>query len=316
MRAIEIREATARDADAIVLLLGASMGRAGDERFERLLRWKHEDNPFGRSLQWVMVDGAEVVGYRAFMRWEFVGLGRTWRAVRAVDTATHPDHQGKGIFKALTLHGLDVARDDGVDFVFNTPNDQSRPGYLKMGWEVVGTLRPWLRPAGLRSLAAIVRGRVPAGHWGEPSDVGQRAVDSFTVDPPGAADPSDGPLATNRSAGYLRWRYDADLLGYRVLGLDDRPQARCAFRLRRRGPALEATVGDVVDADKSARRALLRQVMRRSGSDYLLVLDGRWSDRLVPVPGQGPTLVWRSIRAADCPPLDRWSLTMGDVELF
>ena len=128
MRAIDIREATAGDADAIVTLLGTSMARAGDERFGRLLAWKHEANPFGRSLQWVMVDGGQVVGYRAFMRWEFVGLGRSWRAVRAVDTATHPDHQGKGIFKALTLHAVDVARDDGVDFVFNTPNDQSRPG--------------------------------------------------------------------------------------------------------------------------------------------------------------------------------------------
>jgi GNAT superfamily N-acetyltransferase len=310
---VDIREVTGQDHPAIVQLLAASMGQPATSAFGRLLRWKHEDNPFGRSLQWVMVADGEIVGYRAFMRWEFAGLGRTWRAVRAVDTATRPDHQGKGVFKALTLHSLDVARDGGVDFVFNTPNDQSRPRYLKMGWEVVGTLRPWLRPAGIRSLPAIVRGRVPAGHWGEPTDVGERADDAFTVD---AAPRLGGPLATNRTVDYLRWRYPADLLGYRVLGLDDRPGARCAFRLRRRGTALEATVGDVVGDDGADRRALLRHVLRRSGADYLLVLDGAWHDRVMPLPAPGPTLVWRGLRSADRPMLDRWVLTMGDIELF
>ncbi len=139
---MEIREATAQDAPSVVELLATAMGRPATGQFRRLLQWKHEENPFGRSLQWVMIEGGDIVGYRAFMRWEFVGLGRTWRAVRAVDTATHPDHQGRGIFKALTLHALDVARDDGVDFVFNTPNEQSRPGYLKMGWQVVGARAP------------------------------------------------------------------------------------------------------------------------------------------------------------------------------
>ena len=310
---MEIREATAQDAPSVVELLATAMGQPATSQFRRLLQWKHEENPFGRSLQWVMIGGGDIVGYRAFMRWEFVGLGRTWRAVRAVDTATHPDHQGRGIFKALTLHALDVARDDGVDFVFNTPNEQSRPGYLKMGWQVVGALRPWLRPAGVRSLPAIVGARAPAGHWGEPTDVGQRADEALTA---GVAPAIDGPLATNRKVDYLRWRYDADLLGYRVLALDDHPDSRCAFRLRRRGAAIEATIGDIIATNGAARRALLRQVLRRSGADYLLVLDGAWQDGLVAVPGPAPILTWRSLCASGPPPLGEWALTMGDIELF
>ena len=31
--------------------------------------------------------------------------------------------------------------------MFNTPNDQSRPGYLKMGWQVVGRVPIGVRPA-------------------------------------------------------------------------------------------------------------------------------------------------------------------------
>ncbi len=59
------------------------------------------------------------------------------RAVRAVDTATHPDHQGRGIFSTLTPTR---SRRCGsrADLVFNTPNEKSLPGYLKMGWQIVG----------------------------------------------------------------------------------------------------------------------------------------------------------------------------------
>ena len=44
------------------------------------------------------------------------------------------------MFTKLTMHGLAAMQADGVDFVFNTPNSQSRPGYLKMGWREVGRL--------------------------------------------------------------------------------------------------------------------------------------------------------------------------------
>ena len=78
------------------------------------------------------------------------------RAVRAVDTATHPDFRGQGVFSALTLGALEELRSDGVAFVFNTPNERSRPGYLKMGWQPVGQVRVLART---RSVTAAGRAR-------------------------------------------------------------------------------------------------------------------------------------------------------------
>ena len=104
--------------------------------------------------------GDRIVGLRAFMRWEFVRGGEVLHAVRAVDTATHPDYQGKGLFTAMTMHGLDVISDDGIDFVFNTPNDKSRPGYLKMGWQEVGKLPVAIRVAGPGGAMRMARSRV------------------------------------------------------------------------------------------------------------------------------------------------------------
>ena len=98
-----------------------------------LIEVGHPVDPFGRSFMLVAETDGRIVGLRAFMRWEFVAGDRRFRAVRAVDTATHPDHQGKGIFSRLTLEALDSLRDQ-ADFIFNTPNEKSLPGYLKMGW--------------------------------------------------------------------------------------------------------------------------------------------------------------------------------------
>jgi hypothetical protein len=36
----------------------------------------------------------------------------------------------------------------------------------------------------------------------------------------------------------------------------------------------------------------------------------------VPLPGQGPLLVWRSVILTTRPALADWSLSLGDIELF
>ena len=325
-KGLEVRPARPDDGPAVVRLLAASMqSDPDDERFAWLLRWKHERNPFGPSPAWVATSGDELVGYRPFLRWRFVGRGRSWDAVRAVDTATHPDHQGKGTFSALTLHGLDELRLAGVDFVFNTPNDQSRPGYLKMGWQLVDRVQPWVRPAGVSALARIARSRTLAGIWGEPFDAGAPAAEAFADDAATAAllaasrPVDDDRFRTARSPEYLRWRYPEEHLGYRVLTLGrDLAEGAACVRLRRRGEALEATVGDLLvpGGDPAARRALVRLVVDRTGADYALLVGAGARDLALPLPGQGPTLVWRHVNATEAPPAEAWDWSMGDLELF
>ena len=170
---LDIREATPDDRPAIIELCRASLGWGDDPRFEQLFSWKHDQNAFGPSYMWVATDGDRIVGLRAFMRWEFVRGGEVLHAVRAVDTATHPDYQGKGLFTAMTMHGLDVIEHDGIDFVFNTPNDKSRPGYLKMGWQEVGKLPVAIRVAGPRGCRSMARSRVASSHWPLPVNIGE-----------------------------------------------------------------------------------------------------------------------------------------------
>lgn len=146
---IEIREANSADLPEIVTLLKKSLGEETLPKSESYFIWKHFQNPFGPSKILLAVDNEKIVGLRAFMRWRWVMKGDLMEAVRAVDTATLPDNQGKGIFRQLTMQAAAECKEEGIAMVFNTPNTQSMPGYLKMGWHKAGKMPLYISPGSL-----------------------------------------------------------------------------------------------------------------------------------------------------------------------
>ena len=97
----------------------------------------------------------------------------------------------------------------GESIVFNTPNDQSRPGYLKMGWSVARRLPIGVLPAGPRSLRAMVSSRVPAEMWSQPTSVGLDAGSALADESFAAALLQHAPqrgFRTDRTPEYLAWR--------------------------------------------------------------------------------------------------------------
>jgi GNAT superfamily N-acetyltransferase len=324
---LEFRAAGPDDEAQVLALAERTLGWGPEPRWADLFRWKHDENAFGVSPRWVAVDDGRVVGFRVFLRWEWVDAdGVTHRAVRAVDTATDPAYQGRGIFTRLTKAALEDLRADGVGFVFNTPNDQSRPGYLKMGWQVVGRPPVMTVPARPSGIGRLAKARTAADLWSEATDAGLDAATVFAgaaaEDLAGRLDRPDA-LATARSIAYLRWRYGLAPLRYRTVGLGSDPaEGLAVFRVRRRGPALEATVTDLlVPAGADAghrRRALLRRVVRSAGADFVLVGHHRslLGTPALAVRGLGPILTWREVTETTPPTLASWALTMGDLELF
>jgi GNAT superfamily N-acetyltransferase len=324
---LTLRRSVPEDRDAIIDLLAASLGFPRDDPFfNDFFTWKHEGSPFGASPGWVACDRSRIAGFRTFARWEFEHRdGRVRRAVRAVDTATHPAYQGMGIFTRLTEHALAELCDDGIEFVFNTPNSKSRPGYLKMGWHIVGQLPTAVRPVRLTSLAKVARSRTAAERWSAPTSAGRPAsevLDDDRVSELLARRRATG-LATRRTPEYLRWRFGFAPLHYRAVTLGDDPREGLAiFRLRRRGSALEAACCELLvpDGDRGGVGRLERLVARSCGADYVIRLGGAVADRggFVRLPKQGPTLTWRGVIAANdaAPALHTWDLQLGDIELF
>jgi hypothetical protein len=168
---------------------------------------------------------------------------------------------------------------------------------------------------------------VPADKWSQPTAAGERAPDVLadadavsrllTAVPA----PPAGALATNRTPAFLAWRYGFEPLAYRVLlcgrSVDD---GIGLFRLRRRGAAVEAAICDVLvpGGDRRLEAHAVQDIVRRSGADYGVRIGNPGTVRAgsFPAPGQGPTLVWRSVVDTQAPAADRWRLTLGDIELF
>lgn len=319
---ISLRRAGPDEVEAIVAMAAAALGwRAGEPNAE-LFRWKHVTNPFGASPMWVAESGDRLAGFRALMRWELMdATGRRFRAVRAVDTATHPDFQRRGIFSKLTMHGVQEMRLEGVDFVFNTPNDQSRPGYLKMGWIDVGRLPVAFRPTSFGALVRVARARTAAEKWSEESPVGVPALDVLGNDAiAGLLDsrPAPAGLATPLSADYLQWRYGLEPLHYRAWAPDAVEDGVVVFRVRRRGSARECSVGSVLSPGGGARRALqlLHGLGKAVDADYLLNMSRTPLRGFIPMPGQGPRLTAREVATSPPASLRGWDMSLGDIELF
>lgn len=300
MSEMEIREATQNDIPAIVELLKLSLGESLMPKSEAFWRWKHVDNPFGQSPVLVAEEDSKLIGVRAFMRWDWQQGERVYRAVRAVDTATHPAHQGRGIFKALTLQLLDHCRAQGIDFVFNTPNEKSRPGYLKMGWQEVGKL-----PIALRPYFSLGSFKHPQSlNW-------EDAIRNFS-----RLVVLQKHVSTAISPRYLRWRYEQNPnVRYSVIcGVDDDPFV-LVYRKKKIKGLDEIRLVEYLGAASSFSQALRGLRSRERGVGFLTV--SGTSGLLSGGVAVGPMVTVRMLSdSAPVRTFDQWSPSLGDLELF
>jgi Acetyltransferase (GNAT) domain len=329
---IQVRPYESEDEPGVLSLLQASLGGGpASQRPSSFFRWKHLENPFGPSYMLVAESDGRLIGLRALMRWRFAAGGEALRAARAVDTATHPDFQGMGVFSRLTRAALEALAGE-VDLIFNTPNGKSGPGYLKMGWREVGRVpvsvrvrRPLRLLRGLRSPAepgpAPPVPAVPAAQVLGRGEEVARLLER---------EPATPRLATPRDLAYLRWRYGAaPLLGYRAVAEERGGELAgvAIFRVRPRGRLWESTVAEVLAGgdDRTAAR-LLRRVARAAPVDHLTFHASAGSalaraaarSGFVRSPA-GIGLVVNPLREGIHPDptrLGAWALTLGDLEVF
>lgn len=251
------------------------------------------------------------------MRWEWKKNDKTFTALRAVDTATHPDHQGKGIFKKLTLQAVNIAKEEGVNFIFNTPNDKSKPGYLKMGWKPAGKIKVALQPA-YTSFWKINNERSNYQVIYKTSFIGiQNLCIGWNIKM------GTTKLYTQKSLSYLQWRYEKNpLQKYEVLATSD---FYLAGYIKKRKNIKELRVAECIFINDSCTSIIQKKLNEWSKKFGVQVIS--FSPDLLPFKypnfkGKfGPVLTLRELNLSNsqkksCSNIESWIYSLGDLELF
>jgi GNAT superfamily N-acetyltransferase len=315
---MEIVQATDQDIPEVVALMKMSLGESLIPKSTTFFTWKHIHNPFGKSFNYVAKEDGKIIGLRTFMQWAFEKDGKIIRAVRAVDTATHPDHQGKGIFRKLTMHALEACKAEGIHIVFNSPNNSSRPGYLKMGWKEVGRMPLHL---GLGYL-------IPASYSEKNM---KRAVELFDINAALSKWNNDetvpkvkGKWATAINKSYLKWRYaDCPVADYGAI--IEPGQFGMVFRMKRLKNFMELRVCEAWSNDGQGQKALNKafQKLKRTIRPAMVSCAPNSLMKTLPCTwgpfAKGPITTVRDVTLTDLSSFENFSLwepSIGVMELF
>lgn len=330
---MEIRSATRGDIPAIVSLLKLTLGESLMPKSERYWEWKHLESPFGESPVMLAFEGATLIGVRAFMRWQWVRGNERMDAIRGVDTATHPDFQGRGIFKKLTLNLVDQCTKNGWHFIFNTPNKFSMPGYLKMGWEKVGRLPIDIRierPFSVLMNAAFRERKVDKP---VPDDTVKGILEHPGLNELLAQhkDVFDDHIITPHSIPFLKWRYqNVPVTSYSAYAITEGNSlnALIFYRLKSTSMGRELRIAEVfIKSDKHDKdlHEAIHEKAKQYRADYVTASafsHGRMTRGTLGIRNLrlGPMVTTRELSTKIYQPriigFKDWSPSIGDLELF
>ncbi len=299
-----------------------------------VFRWKHLENPFGRSVMLIAEADGVPVGFAAWLRWRMRADERTYEALRAVDVAVHPAFQRRGVFAALLSQATKAFPPDAA-FTLSSPNGLSRAGALGIGARKVQVIPLLVRvPTPIRSAIRRLgtgQPRAAAGDF-EPVEQAESAHGALH----GGADiaallsqltPPASRLHTVHDSEYLRWRY-GNIGGYRAVRelQDGRLTGLAVFRVRTRGQTQVTNLCELLvrDGDHRSARRLVGRVAAATAADFVVChfAPGSTARRAAARGGfiRAPFGLLPTVRplkdgvVPDPNARDAWALTLGDFD--
>jgi N-acetylglutamate synthase-like GNAT family acetyltransferase len=307
-----IREANNKDIPQIIEVLKAGLGEGLIKKTERVWHYKHTENPFGKSIVYVAETNGKIVGVRAFMQWRWQYKKKICTAYRAVDTATHPDYQRQGIFKKLTLQALKHAGENQETFVFNTPNENSRPGYLKMGWKIVDKIKVSLAPSFLYPQAGIKKTEKINNN----ADAWQAVCQDFNNQLQ-----KTGKIFTPKSAEYLKWRYvNNPIQSYQII---DGDSFFIAYYIKKHKYFNELRIAENIILPEAPVKQIRNYLVKKAFQNKCLLISTSQKELFNwKIFGNfGPILTFKPLTKNrlfidSAMSINNWYYNLGDLELF
>lgn len=115
----------------------------GVHKFSRdYLDWLYRSNPDGEVVGYDAWDGDRLAAHYACIPARARLGGQDVRVLLSLNTATHPDYQGQGLFTKLAEQTYAAGANQGYDCVYGVANANSTPGFTrKLKFQLVGPLR-------------------------------------------------------------------------------------------------------------------------------------------------------------------------------
>ncbi|PVW16475.1 GNAT family N-acetyltransferase [Marixanthomonas spongiae] len=105
------------------------------------LRWQYEENPMGNVVGYDAFYEGNLAGHYVTIPVRYTINGTPLKGLLSLNTATHKDHRGKGLFTKLATKTYEEATALGYDFVIGVANQNSTPGFIKkLGFYLVAPL--------------------------------------------------------------------------------------------------------------------------------------------------------------------------------
>lgn len=338
-----IRQATENDLEAIRSLYLDVWGYNRPRRYDH---WRYVTPPDGRCPVMLAADGERLAG--AYTIWPVkIRIGNeVVLGAQSMDTMTHPDCRGQGIFTKLALACFEAAQARGFQVLYGFPNPSSYPAFVgRLDFAHTGDIVHWVRPikpsrhgkvpAAIGPLVDLASRLLPKGRKGN--------VEIAIARPPPAAlnavldewRQEKNVCRVERTAAWLDWRYGAETLNdyewvcaYRdgslvccgVWGMQNKAwgqvadgRAHLTELLGSDEEGLGAVVATVIERARQADAMLLETICNLQPAVKLLRRAGFFAHR------QAPFIV-RSLTAGklntDIYTHANWRIMGGDVDTF
>ena len=278
----DIRFSTSKDKKQILCLLNQvfqNQQRFDWIRDEDFWSWKYESNVFGKPIIHVIEHNGKVVGSGTLWPWKFISRGEVFNVYQPCDTTIDLAYQGKGLFSLLNRHRLPIIGDMDVPFVFNFPNTNSLPGYLKFNWRYLAKM-PWM----LKVLNPIGTFRLlQSKEKSAPFEIAKEDI----VDPSNCELVSEtndqvyfsNLISTYREKGFFSWRYSKHpFFKYgQVIVEQGKKKTGAIFSIYNKGNSREMVVVDIF-GNPNLTSLLFNQIQEKAKSyqvDYIACLYNR-----------------------------------------
>lgn len=105
------------------------------------LNWQYAQNPMGKVVGYDAYFENELAGHYVTIPVLYTLNGEQKKGLLSLNTATHPKHQGKGLFTQLATKTYEMASNMGYEFVIGVANQNSTHGFLKkLGFYLIAPL--------------------------------------------------------------------------------------------------------------------------------------------------------------------------------